>query len=57
MPLAEEADRFFKSGKPFLQRYLPYWLANLVDRMVVLLIPLIAVLVQLIKIMPSVYDY
>ena len=57
MPLADEADRFFKSGKPFLQRYLPYWLANLVDRMVVLLIPLIAVLVPLLKIMPSVYDY
>ena len=57
MPLADEADRFFKSGKPFLQRYLPYWLANLVDRMVVLLIPLIAVLVPLLKIMPAVYDY
>ena len=57
MPLADEADRFFKSGKPFLQRYLPYWLANLVDRMAVLLIPLIAVLVPLLKIMPSVYDY
>ena len=57
MPLADEADRFFKSGKPFFQRYLPYWLANLVDRMVVLLIPLIAVLVPLLKIMPSVYDY
>ena len=57
MALADEADRFFKSGKPFLQRYLPYWLANLVDRMVVLLIPLIAVLVPLLKIMPSVYDY
>ena len=57
MPLADEADRYFKSGKPLLQRYLPYWLANLVDRMVVLLIPLVAVLVPLLKIMPSVYDY
>ena len=39
-PLSDEADRFYKSGKPFLQRYLPFWVANLIDRMLVFLIPL-----------------
>ncbi len=28
-PLAEEARRFYQSGPPFLQRYLPFWLAKL----------------------------
>ena len=32
LPLSPEAARYFKSGPPFLQRYLPFWLAVLVDR-------------------------
>jgi len=28
-PLAAEAARFYRSGPPLLQRYLPFWLANL----------------------------
>ena len=32
-PLAAEAERFYRSGVPFLQRYLPFWLANLFERM------------------------
>ena len=32
-PLAKEAQRFYQNGPPLLQRYLPFWLANLVDRM------------------------
>lgn len=57
MPLADEAQRFFKSGKPFLQRYLPFWLANLVDRMLVLLIPVFAVLIPISKSLPDMYAY
>ena len=40
VPIAEEAQRYYKSGKPFLKRYLPYWAANFVDRMLILLIPI-----------------
>ena len=32
-PLASEAERYYRSGPPLLQRYLPFWLANLIDRM------------------------
>jgi TRAP transporter TAXI family solute receptor len=56
-PLSKEADRFYKSGKPFLQRYLPFWAATLVDRMVVMLVPLLAVLVPLFKFAPSLYGW
>jgi hypothetical protein len=40
-PLSKEAGRYYKSGKPFLQRYLPFWAATLIDRMVVMLLPLL----------------
>lgn len=57
VPLADEAERFFRSGKPFLKRYLPYWLANLVDRLIVLLIPILAVLVPVLRFMPAIYEF
>ena len=38
-PLSEEAQHYFKSGPPFLQRYLPFWLATLIDRMIVVTAP------------------
>ena len=50
--IADEAKRFYKSGTPFLQRYLPFWLANLIERIAVLLLPFIAVLLPLFKILP-----
>lgn len=56
-PLSTEAERYFKSGRPFLQRYLPFWAATLVDRMVVLLVPFFALLVPLVKIAPSLYSW
>ena len=34
--VADSAARFYKNGPPFLQRYLPFWLANFVERMIVL---------------------
>jgi TRAP transporter TAXI family solute receptor len=56
-PLSKEAERYFKSGRPFLQRYLPFWAATLVDRMVVLLVPFFALLVPLVKVAPSLYSW
>lgn len=56
-PLSPRAERFYKSGKPLLQRYLPFWAANLIDRLVVMLIPLVAVLYPLAKSAPSLYGW
>ena len=42
---------------PFLQRYLPFWLANLVDRMWVVLVSIIAVLIPLSRIVPPLYQF
>jgi TRAP-type uncharacterized transport system substrate-binding protein len=56
-PLSEEARRYYRSGAPILQRYLPFWAANLVDRLWVMLVPVIAVLVPLVKLVPPAYRW
>ena len=56
-PLSQEAQRYYKSGKPFLQRYLPFWAATLIDRMVVMLVPFVALLLPLIKFAPQIYGW
>lgn len=57
LPLSPEAERYFKSGPPFLQRYLPFWLAVLVDRMIVLLVPFVALLIPLMRVAPALYSW
>jgi TRAP transporter TAXI family solute receptor len=57
LPLSDEAARYYRSGPPFLQRYLPFWLAVLVDRLMVLLLPLVALLLPLLKVAPSIYSW
>ena len=56
-PLSEDAERFYKFGPPFLQRYLPFWIAILVSRMTILLLPLVAVVLPLFKLMPLIYRW
>jgi ABC-type nitrate/sulfonate/bicarbonate transport system substrate-binding protein len=57
LPLASEAARFYRSGPPLLQRYLPFWLANLIDRMWVALVSIVAVLIPLSRIVPPLYEF
>jgi TRAP-type uncharacterized transport system substrate-binding protein len=56
-PLSRDAERFYQSGRRFLQRYLPFWAATLVDRLLVLLIPLFALAIPLSRIVPSLYGW
>ena len=57
LPLSPEAARFYKSGPPLLQRYLPYWAANLVDRLLVLLVPALVVLIPAARLIPQLYRW
>ncbi|MEM1398936.1 MAG: TAXI family TRAP transporter solute-binding subunit [Pseudomonadota bacterium] len=56
-PLREEARRFLERGPPFLQRFLPFWIADFIDRAIVLLIPLIAIALPLFRIFPPLYAW
>jgi TRAP-type uncharacterized transport system substrate-binding protein len=57
LPLAKEAERYYRNGPPVLQRYLPFWLANLVDRMWVALFSIIAILIPLVRVLPPLYEW
>ena len=57
LPLSPEAARFYKSGSPWLQRYLPFWGANLVDRLLVLLLPTLVVLIPAARLLPPLYRW
>jgi TRAP transporter TAXI family solute receptor len=52
LPLQEDARAYYKSGPPMLQRVLPFWLASQVDRLKVMLIPLIMLLMPLLRMTP-----
>ena len=56
-PLDSGARRYFRFGPPFLQRFLPFWTANLIDRVKIMVIPLLALLIPLIKVMPPTYRW
>lgn len=55
--LAKEAQRFYANGTPVLQRYLPFWLANLVERMWPVLVTIIAILIPLSRTLPPLYQF
>jgi TRAP-type uncharacterized transport system substrate-binding protein len=56
-PISDDAARYYKSGKSFLYRVLPFWVASLADRLVVLLVPIIVVLIPGLRIVPSLYAW
>jgi TRAP transporter TAXI family solute receptor len=57
LPLSEEARQFYKTGPPILQRYLPFWLADLASRLLLMLIPVIAIAYPLFNIVPQLYTW
>ena len=56
-PLTPEAETFFQKGPPLLMRYLPYTLAVNMERLKILLIPLLTLLYPLFKITPPAFRW
>src|SRR5262245_12372756 len=57
IPLSNEALRFYKSGLPFLNDYFPFWMAALIGKLVILLIPILGVLYPMMRFLPRLYDW
>jgi TRAP-type uncharacterized transport system substrate-binding protein len=57
LPLSDEAQRFHKSGRPFLQHHFPIWMAVLIERSLVVLIPIVGLLYPLLRFIPTLYDW
>jgi TRAP-type uncharacterized transport system substrate-binding protein len=57
-PISAEAARYYKSGdRSFVYRHLPFWLASLLDRAIVLLVPIFVVVIPSLKYLPQLYKW
>ena len=56
-PISDDAARYYKSGKGFLYRHLPFWIASLFDRTMVVLVPIIVLLIPGLKLVPAIYQW
>lgn len=57
-PLSSEATRYYKTGNRSLAyRLLPFWLASIVNRVVVMLVPLIVVVIPGLRYLPQLYRW
>ena len=56
-PPSADAQRYYTSGKSYLYRTFPFWLARLINRMVVAILPVILVLIPGLKIIPGIYRW
>ncbi len=56
-PMSSDAMRYYKSGKSFAYRFLPFWLASLVSRALVVLLPVIVVVIPALRFAPSLYGW
>jgi len=57
IPISPDAERYLRLGPTFLQRHLPFWAATMVERFVVLLIPIVTLLLPLLRFAPPVYKW
>jgi hypothetical protein len=55
--ISPDAARFYKSGKSFFYRYLPFWLASLTSRIVIVFVPMIVVLIPVLRGIPTIYRW
>jgi TRAP-type uncharacterized transport system substrate-binding protein len=56
-PISADAERYYKSGGQFLYKRLPFWLASLVDRTLVVIVPLLVLIVPASRLAPAVYRW
>ncbi|MFI4891291.1 MAG: TAXI family TRAP transporter solute-binding subunit [Steroidobacterales bacterium] len=56
-PVSADAARYYKSGKSFAYRYLPFWLASLLDRALVVMLPALLVVIPIIRYIPEIFDW
>jgi hypothetical protein len=56
-PLWPQAQSYLENGPSFLHRYLPFWWASMIDRLKIMLVPLLTLLIPLIRIAPPVYRW
>lgn len=56
-PLLEQAEDFYRRGPSFFFRNLPFYAAATLDRLIIILIPLLTLLIPLGRILPPIYEW
>ncbi|WP_233849177.1 TAXI family TRAP transporter solute-binding subunit [Paraburkholderia sp. HD33-4] len=56
-PISEDAQRYYRTGKGFLYRTLPFWIASIADRTLVLLLPVAVLLLPAMRVIPALYSW
>jgi NMT1-like family len=56
-PISNDAERYYKTGGQFLYKRLPFWLASLVDRVLVVVLPLFVIVVPATRAAPALYRW
>ena len=56
-PLSQDAERYYESGKSFLYRTFPFWLASLMSRIIAILAPILLLLLPAMRILPAIYRW
>jgi TRAP transporter TAXI family solute receptor len=57
IPLSSEAVQFYKSGRPFLHNFFPFWMSELFGKLIILLIPILGLFYPIMRSLPRVYDW
>jgi TRAP-type uncharacterized transport system substrate-binding protein len=55
LKLSDEAREFYRSGPTFLERTLPFWLAEFMQRLLILILPIAGIIYPLWSLAPKVY--
>ena len=56
-PLTDKAKRYIEDGPSLLDRYLPYWVSDMIVRLSIMLLPLVTLLIPLMRIVPPLYKW
>jgi TRAP-type uncharacterized transport system substrate-binding protein len=57
LPLSTEAQHMYRSGPTFLRRHLPFWLAELVQRLLLLVVPLVGIVYPVVRFGPEIWRW
>ena len=56
-PISPEALRYYKSGKTFMYQHFPFWVASVVNRMLLVVIPAIVLLIPALRFIPRMLQW
>src|SRR4029077_19489429 len=57
LPVSVDAREFYKSGRPFFHRYLPFGLAQIAGKLLIVLVPLVGIVYPLLRFAPALYGW